>query len=249
MTQKQALFAISHHNSLTQVANLVCSISNNEEGVKMVTHAANEMLELSPGVVNAARVLCANSSSKVAQKNMELFRQAWEKRVQILTDAVDEITAIDDFLAVSEGHILDDFNKCVEALRQGDVAAVEQIASCIKARSNRICSVVTAEMDNYEPCVYTNRVKKAIKVLQERDEPMFDQSVKNAVGALSSDPPQDVDENEMIDASRLVYEGLREIRRAVLMNRVGMKIIAKVISYYVGHMCLLNTLVFNHGFT
>lgn len=162
----------------------------------MVTYAANEMLKLSQGVVNAARVLCTNPSSKAAQENMELFRQAWEKRVQILTDAVDEITAIDDFLAVSEGHILDDFNKCVEALRQGDVEAVEQIASCIKARSKRICGVVTAEMDNYEPCFYTNRVKRAIKVLQERDEPVFDQSVKNAVGALSGDNPEGVDENE-----------------------------------------------------
>lgn len=187
----------------------------------MVQRAATEMFSLSQGVVDAARVLAVNPQSKSAQENMELFRQAWEKRVQVLTDAVDEITTVDDFLAVSEGHILDDFNKCLEALRRGDVDAVQEIASAIKARSSRICGVVCAEMDNYEPCVYTNRVKKAIKVLQEHGEPRFDQSVKNAVGALSSNPPEDVDENEMIDASRLVYEGLRDVRRAVLMNRVS----------------------------
>lgn len=43
--------------------------------------------------------------------------------------------------------------------------------------------------------------------------------VNVAVEALSSNPPKDVDENEFIDASRLVYDGVREIRRAVLMNR------------------------------
>lgn len=39
--------------------------------------------------------------------------------------------------------------------------------------------------------------------------------------ALQSNSPKDVDENDFIDASRLVYDGVREIRRAVLMNRVS----------------------------
>lgn len=48
----------------------------------------------------------------------------------------------------------------------------------------------------------------------------FIQRVDIAVDALSSNPPKDVDDNDFIDASRLVYDGVREIRRAVLMNRV-----------------------------
>lgn len=49
----------------------------------------------------------------------------------------------------------------------------------------------------------------------------FDQRVEAAVGALSNNSNKDVDENDFIDASRLVYDGVREIRRAVLMNRVS----------------------------
>jgi catenin alpha len=30
---------------------------------------------------------------------------------------VDDITAVDDFLSVSENHILDDVNKCITALQ------------------------------------------------------------------------------------------------------------------------------------
>lgn len=48
----------------------------------------------------------------------------------------------------------------------------------------------------------------------------FAQRVDVAVNTLSSNSPKDVDENDFIDASRLVYDGVREIRRAVLMNRV-----------------------------
>lgn len=51
--------------------------------------------------------------------------------------------------------------------------------------------------------------------------PKFGQRVSVAVEALSSNPAKEVDENDFIDASRLVYDGVREIRRAVLMNRVS----------------------------
>ncbi|CAF4913068.1 unnamed protein product [Pieris macdunnoughi] len=43
--------------------------------------------------------------------------------------------------------------------------------------------------------------------------------VDAAVSALGSGGSAGLDENDFIDASRLVYDGVREIRRAVLMNR------------------------------
>ncbi len=49
----------------------------------------------------------------------------------------------------------------------------------------------------------------------------FAVKVEGAVDALSSNPQKVVDENEFIDASRLVYDGVRDIRRAVLLNKVG----------------------------
>ena len=59
--------------------------------------------------------MAARPKSKVAQENLDIFRDAWINQVRILTDAVDDITTIDDFLAVSENHILDDVNNCVAA--------------------------------------------------------------------------------------------------------------------------------------
>ena len=82
-----------------------------------------------------------------------------------------------------------------------------------------ISDVVSAEMDNYEPGYYTEKVLEAVKVLRNEFIPMFNNQVDSAVTALDSSPPGNVDENEFIDASRLVYDGVREVRRAVLMNR------------------------------
>ena len=49
--------------------------------------------------------------------------------------------------------------------------------------------------------------------------PNFAQKVDAAVAALGQGAQ--TDENDFIDASRLVYDGVREIRRTVLMNRVS----------------------------
>jgi catenin alpha len=96
---------------------------------------------------------------------------------------------------------------------------LDRTAGAIRGRAARVSSVVTAEMSNYEPGAYTERVLQAVKSLRDQVMPNFAQKVEVAVEALSNGTPKDVDENEFIDASRLVYDGVREIRRAVLMNR------------------------------
>uniref|UniRef100_A0A6M2DL37 Putative alpha-catenin n=1 Tax=Xenopsylla cheopis TaxID=163159 RepID=A0A6M2DL37_XENCH len=217
--EEYAKIFTEHAKKLVEVANLVCSMSPNEDGVKMVRYAAAQIETLCPQVINAARILAARPRSKVAQENMDVFRHAWENQVRILTEAVDDITTIDDFLAVSENHILEDVNKCVLALQEGDADTLDRTAGAIRGRSARVCNVVGAEMDNYEPCIYTKRVLEAVKVLRDQVMSKFAQRVEVAVDALSSTPPKEVDENDFIDASRLVYDGVREIRRAVLMNR------------------------------
>ncbi|KAM6458805.1 catenin alpha-1 [Python bivittatus] len=208
-----------HANKLIEVANLACSISNNEEGVKLVHMSASQLEALCPQVINAALALAAKPQSKLAQENMELFKEQWEKQVRVLTDAVDDITSIDDFLAVSENHILEDVNKCVIALQEKDVDGLDRTAGAIRGRAARVIHVVTSEMDNYEPGVYTEKVLEATKLLSNTVMPRFTEQVEAAVEALSSDPAQPVDENEFIDASRLVYDGIRDIRKAVLMIR------------------------------
>ncbi|MBN3283767.1 CTNA2 protein, partial [Polyodon spathula] len=201
------------------VANLACSISNNEEGVKLVRMAATQIDSLCPQVINAALTLAARPQSKVAQDNMDVFKDQWEKQVRVLTEAVDDITSVDDFLSVSENHILEDVNKCVIALQEGDVDTLDRTAGAIRGRAARVVHIINAEMENYEPGVYTERVLEAIKLLSETVMPRFAEQVEVAIEALSTNPPQPFEENEFIDASRLVYDGVRDIRKAVLMIR------------------------------
>ncbi|KAM8974773.1 catenin alpha-1 [Pelodytes ibericus] len=208
-----------HANKLIEVANLACSISNNEEGVKLVRMSASQLEAMCPQVINAALALAAKPNSKMAQETMDLFKEQWERQVRVLTDAVDDITSIDDFLAVSENHILEDVNKCVIALQEKDVDGLDRTAGAIRGRAARVIHVVTSEMDNYEPGIYTEKVLEATKLLSNTVMPRFTEQVESAVEALSGDSNLPMDENEFIDASRLVYDGIRDIRKAVLMIR------------------------------
>lgn len=211
-----------HAEKLIEVANLVCSMSTNEDGVKMVRYASAQIDLLCPQVINSALILTERPSSRFAQENMDSYRFAWENQVRILTEAVDDITTIDDFMAVSENHILEDVNKCVMALQEPCPMTLHTTASSIQGRSLRVCDVVAAEMDNYEPCPYTKRVLDAVRGLRDQILPQFAERVNVAVGVLSNPSGhKDIDENDFIDASRMVYDGIREIRRAVLMNRVS----------------------------
>ncbi|GAB5569774.1 catenin alpha-2 isoform X4 [Prionailurus iriomotensis] len=212
-----------HANKLVEVANLACSISNNEEGVKLVRMAATQIDSLCPQVINAALTLAARPQSKVAQDNMDVFKDQWEKQVRVLTEAVDDITSVDDFLSVSENHILEDVNKCVIALQEGDVDTLDRTAGAIRGRAARVIHIINAEMENYEAGVYTEKVLEATKLLSETGDeslmPRFAEQVEVAIEALSANVPQPFEENEFIDASRLVYDGVRDIRKAVLMIR------------------------------
>nr|XP_006815572.1 PREDICTED: catenin alpha-2-like [Saccoglossus kowalevskii] len=206
-----------HANKLVEVANLACSMSANEEGVKCVRLAAQQLENLCPQVINAARILAARPRSKAALENMDAFKDQWEKQVRLLTEAVDEITTLDDFLAVSEKHILEDIGKCNEALRDSDGDKLDRCAGAIRGRSARVCHVVEAEMQNYVPNPYTDRVINAVDSLRERVMPKFAQEVEDAVEALTIRPRKPLDEEEFMDAAQMVYSGVRDIRRAVLV--------------------------------
>ncbi|EHB07401.1 Catenin alpha-2 [Heterocephalus glaber] len=206
-------------NKLIEVANLACSISNNEEGVKLVQMSTSQLEALCPQVINSALASAAKPQSKLAQENMDLLKEHWGKQVHVLTDAVDDITSIYDFLAVSENHILESVNKCVIALQEKDVDGLDCTAGAIRGQTAWVIHVATSEMDNYELEVYTGKVLEATKLFSNTVIPHFTKQVEAALEALSSHPAQPMVENEFIDASCLVCNGIWDIRKAVLMIR------------------------------
>ncbi|XP_075279207.1 catenin alpha-3 isoform X1 [Opisthocomus hoazin] len=208
-----------HTSRLVEVANLACSLSTNEDGMKIVQMAASHIETLCPQVINAALALAARPKSQVVKKNMEIYRSTWENHIHVLTEAVDDITSIDDFLAVSESHILEDVNKCIISLREQNVDNLDRAAGAIRGRASRVAHIVSGEMDNYEPGAYTEGVMMNVQYLTKNVIPEFISQVNIALESLSKNTVNQFDDNQFVDISKKVYDTIHNIRCSVMMIR------------------------------
>ncbi|XP_059676883.1 catenin alpha-3 isoform X1 [Gavia stellata] len=208
-----------HTSRLVEVANLACSLSTNEDGMKIVQMAANHIETLCPQVINAALALAARPKSQVVKNNMEMYRSTWENHIHVLTEAVDDITSIDDFLAVSESHILEDVNKCIIALREQNADNLDRAAGAIRGRASRVAHIVSGEMDNYEPGAYTEGVMTNVQYLTKNVIPEFISQVNTALESLSKNTAHLFDDNQFVDISKKVYDTIHNIRCSVMMIR------------------------------
>uniref|UniRef100_A0A8C3NNP9 Catenin alpha 3 n=2 Tax=Cyanoderma ruficeps TaxID=181631 RepID=A0A8C3NNP9_9PASS len=208
-----------HTSRLVEVANLACSLSTNEDGTKIVQMAANHIETLCPQVINAALALAARPKSQVVKNNMEMYRSTWENHIRVLTEAVDDITSIDDFLAVSESHILEDVNRCIVALSEQDAEGLDRAAGAIRGRAARVAHIVAGEMDNYEPGAYTQRVMMHVQHLSRAVIPEFISQVNIALESLSKSTMHLFDDNQFVDISKKVYDTIHNIRCSVMMIR------------------------------
>ncbi|XP_060225405.1 catenin alpha-3 [Meriones unguiculatus] len=208
-----------HTGRLVEVANLACSMSRNEDGIKVVRIAASHLETLCPQIINAALALASRPKSKVVKNTMEIYKRTWEHYLRILTEAVDDITSIDDFLAVSESHILEDVNKCIIALRDQDADNLDRAAGAIRGRAARVAHIVTGEMDSYEPGAYTEGVMKNVRFLTSTVIPEFVTQVNAALDALSKNSLTVLDDNQFVDISKKIYDTIHDIRCSVMMIR------------------------------
>lgn len=100
---------------------------------------------------------------------MDVFEDAWNWSVKMLTESVDDIINIADFLAVSEQHIFEDVQRCIDALRERDGDGLDRTAGAIRGRSGRVCDVVTAEMASFRSnSHYVDRVMTAVVSLRDQ---------------------------------------------------------------------------------
>ncbi|KAM9197563.1 LOW QUALITY PROTEIN: catenin alpha-3 [Dugong dugon] len=208
-----------HTSRLVEVANLACSMSTNEDGIKIVKTASNHLETLCPQVINAALALAARPKSQVVKNTMEMYKRTWESHIHVLTEAVDDITSIDDFLAVSESHILEDVNKCIIALRDQDADNLDRAAGAIRGRAARVAHIVTGEMDSYEPGAYTEGVMRNVNFLTSTAIPEFVTQVNVALEALSKHSMDVFDDNQFVDISKKIYDTIHDIRCSVMMIR------------------------------
>ena len=63
------------------------------------------------------------------------------------------------------------------ALQEKDADTLDRTAGAIRGRASRVSNVVSAEMDNYEPGAYVDRVMNSVEMLRDQGLYSIDRSV------------------------------------------------------------------------
>ncbi|KAF1751568.1 hypothetical protein GCK72_018122 [Caenorhabditis remanei] len=233
-TKYRAHMFQEHAKEIVEVARFSCQLSSDKEGISVIQHTATQLERLAPQVSQAALLLCAEPTSKLAQENMEAYKNMWFEKVNLLTTALDNIMTLDDFLAVSEAHIVEDCERGIKGILENASTPEQNAANCvvvdcaagsIRGRALRVCDVVDAEMDFLRNSEYTETVKQAVKILRTKRVDEFAERASNlayrqeASGLTWDADQKDNEMNEFINACTLVHDAVKDIRHALLMNR------------------------------
>ena len=145
------------------LANVICDMTDNVEGKKMIQLSLNQLLDLKTKLRNSIEVFSCIPDSKAAQENVQIFKKSWVDQIKIFMDAVDDVISVVYFLNVVENHVLDDVKRCCRAMENRELANLTRSSRAIYQRCGRLCDVVTADMERYEQGVFTERVLDAVR--------------------------------------------------------------------------------------
>ena len=196
-----------HVDQMMSVSRMSCAISSDEVAIRAVQIASGQIQDMSLLMPMIARMFALRSASAHTLNCADRFKSAWLDAVIVLMGGVDGLTAVDDFFGISEDHILEDVNKCVAFLQQGDAASFEQSVALVRARVLRLCQRLNAYADSL-PAEESlaDRLRTSANQLNDVALPAFLQIAGAARKGLLSGQLDQLDENALVDSARQLYE-------------------------------------------
>ncbi|XP_011409567.2 PREDICTED: catenin alpha-2-like [Amphimedon queenslandica] len=212
---------VAHADKLAHVTNLVCSLSSDNADTRLVRRAAKQMNSLKQQVVCAAKTLAAHPKSEAAKKNLTAFKEAWVDKVTLLTDSLDAVIPLQDFIAVTEAHVREDSRHFMEMAESQNFIGTANSGNVIQGRCQRMVQVLFADIGN-NPSRYSHEhvheIEQHTKKLQEQTLVEFQKKVaelpkKHGTKYYNSEV------QKLEDHLQLINDSVRDIRKSVLKTR------------------------------
>lgn len=234
LTQEYAGIFKAFADDIFNVANLVCKMSPDPEGVGMLKYSAILLNDLTPQVINAAIVVSLQqdrSENNPAVQNLHEYKQLWKNRADALRMALDSLISMDDMLAVTEQHILDDYSHGTHSIQIVDAEMLDRVVGTIRGRCVRVTDMVDHGIQDLPASPYTENLRRATTHLRQ-SIPQFEdkasdlwrkvQDLANNQNEMDPDEFKEEKEkcfDEMLVISDHIHNAVRNIRHALLMNR------------------------------
>ncbi|BFZ04162.1 hypothetical protein BsWGS_07200 [Bradybaena similaris] len=162
-----------HANRLADTANSVATAGGcpNKQTVEAIFKNSDQIKDLTPQVINAARVLFSNPNNQAAQEHFDLLRKQWSDNMDRLRLLVDEAVDSEALIRAQEEGILRDTERIEDGIRARDSPKIAAGASNIARRADRVLQVAEMEAQNSEDPAFVDRVNRASEILSSTITP------------------------------------------------------------------------------
>ncbi|XP_059177880.1 vinculin-like [Physella acuta] len=206
---------LDHANRLADTANSVATAGGcrNKQTVEAIFKNSNQIKDLTPQVINAARVLFSNPNNQAAVEHFDLLKKQWSDNMDRLRGLVDEAVDSAALIRAEEEGILRDTERIEEGIRTRDSPKIATHASNIARRADRVLQVADMEAQNSEDPAFVDRVNQASEILASTITP----NVQTAK-ALAMNPANKTAEQDWRINNRALIEAVGSVRNAVTVQ-------------------------------
>ncbi|XP_013410992.1 vinculin-like [Lingula anatina] len=201
-----------HSKQLANTARLVAAAGagDNKRQVEAINSTSQQINDLTPQVIQAAKVVLLNPQNQAAQENFDLMKKQWTDNMEKLRGLVDEATDTVALIKAAEEGILRDTEKTESAIKRGDAQGIVSNTSNIARLANRVVQAGEKEAENSEDPAYVQKVGSATENLKASIAPM----VRDAK-ILASNPRDPSAANNWRASNNRLIDGVQGVRGVV----------------------------------
>lgn len=206
---------LTQSSKLADTANMVATAGGcrNKKTVEAIFATSAQANDLSPQVVNAARIVLINPENQAAVDHFDLLKKQWTENLERLRTLVDEATDTEAFIRATEDGIKRDTEKVEEGIRAVSPQMVVANASNIARRANRVLQVAHQEAENSEDPAFVEKVNYSSDLLKSSITPMVQQAK-----CVSMNPKDPAAANNWRKENNGLIAAVGQVRQAVTVS-------------------------------
>lgn len=176
-----------HSSKCTSTAMLVakCGPCKNKKTVEAIIETSNQVIAMTPQVVNAGKIRLHNDSDS-ANQHFDNLRREYADALTKLRSHVDDAIDTGEFIRASEYAMRRYTTYCEEAIRSNEPQQMVDNTSQIARLSNRVLMTAKNEADNSEEPSFVQKVNSAAQQLHSAIPPMVNQAKQVALNPRDS---------------------------------------------------------------
>ena len=120
-----------HTHKLTRVSNYAAYKSGEERSVTRIQYLSEEIDRLSPRVISAAETAFRTRDS-TNREHLSMLGREWLDRVRSLTQAVDDVVDLKEFVLICEDNIYFYVTQCRDAFKQQEAGLLTTSVIAVK---------------------------------------------------------------------------------------------------------------------